>query len=46
MQLSEKNKDMEILVNYDTKETVKLIDLLPGWWGWKRYEQAQNQGEK
>lgn len=39
MQLSEKNKDMEILVDYDTRKTVKLIELIPGWWGWKRYKQ-------
>lgn len=37
MQLSEKNKDMEILTDFETRKTVKLIDLLPGWWGWKRY---------
>ena len=45
MQLSSKNKDMEILVNYDTKETVRLEDLIPGWWGWKRYKEAENKGE-
>ena len=37
MQLSEKNKDMEILTDYETRKTVKLIDIIPGWWGWKRY---------
>ncbi len=37
LQLSDKNKDMEILVDYETRKTVKLIDLMPGWWGWKRY---------
>lgn len=29
---------MEILVNYQTKETAKLIDVMPDWWGWKRYK--------
>ena len=38
LQLSDKNKDMEILTNYESRKTVKLIDLMPGWWGWKRYE--------
>ena len=38
LQLSDKNKDMEILTDYDTRKTVKLIDLMPGWWGWKRYK--------
>ena len=43
MQMSAKNKDMEILTNLKTKETVKLIDLLPDWWGWDRYnEEGEN----
>ena len=43
MQMSAKNKDMEILTDLKTKETVKLIDLLPDWWGWDRYnEEGEN----
>ena len=38
LQLSAKNKDMEILTDYETRKTVKLIDLMPNWWGWKRYQ--------
>lgn len=38
LQLSDKNKDMEILTDYENRKTVKLIDLIPGWWGWKRYK--------
>lgn len=38
LQLSDKNKDMEILTDYESRRTVKLIDLMPGWWGWKRYK--------
>ena len=38
LQLSDKNKDMEILTDYENRNTVKLIDLMPGWWGWKRYK--------
>lgn len=38
LQLSDKNKDMEILTDYESRKTVKLIDLMPGWWGWKRYK--------
>ena len=37
MQLSEKNADMEILVNYEKRETVRLRELLPVWWGTERY---------
>lgn len=38
LQLSDKNKDMEILTDYDLRKTVKLIDIMPNWWGWKRYQ--------
>ncbi len=37
MQLSEKNADMEILVDYEKRETVRLRELLPAWWGTGRY---------
>ena len=37
MQLSEKNKDMEIMVDYETRKTVTLNELMPNWWGWIRY---------
>lgn len=37
MQLSSKNKDMEILLNLENRQIIKLIDLLPDWWGWDRY---------
>ncbi len=38
MQLNEKNKDMEILVNFETRETVTLEQLVPDWWGMYRYQ--------
>ena len=37
MQLDYDNRNIEILVDYDTKETVLLKDLIPNWWGDKRY---------
>ena len=37
MQLSEKNKDMEILIDLKNLKTIKLIDLIQDWWGWDRY---------
>ena len=40
MQLSPANKDMEILADYETRETVTLSQLTPEWWGWERYESA------
>ena len=39
LQLSPKNKDMEILTDYETRKTVTLNDIMPNWWGWKRYNQ-------
>jgi len=38
LQLSDKNKDMQILTDYETRKTITLNELMPGWWGWKRYE--------
>ena len=32
MQLSKDSKDIDILMDYDTLETVKLGDLCPNWW--------------
>lgn len=40
MQLSSKNKDMEIMTDYENRETVTLEQLLPNWWGMERYRQT------
>ena len=37
MQLSDKNKDMDIMTDFESRKTVKLLDLIPNWWGWKKY---------
>ncbi len=42
LQLSSKNKDMEILTDYETRKTIKLEELMPNWWGWKRYDLENN----
>lgn len=42
MQLSLKNKDMEIMVDYDKRETITLSQLLPMWWGEERYTHAND----
>ncbi|MBQ9534490.1 MAG: cytidine deaminase [Clostridia bacterium] len=40
-QLDEANESMEIMVDYEKRETVTLKELLPGWWGKEgRSEQA------
>ena len=28
---------MDILIDYETRETVKLSEVLPNWWGDKKY---------
>jgi len=42
MQLNIKNKDMEIITDFETRKTVTLESLIPNWWGTKRYEQNNN----
>ena len=39
MQLSLKNKDMEIMVDYEKREIVTLEELIPKWWGIERYNE-------
>lgn len=41
--LNEENENMEIMVDYETRETVTLKELMPDWWGKARY--AENGGE-
>ncbi len=44
-QLNEENENMEILVDFETRQTVTLKELMPNWWGKERYRAAEN-GEK
>lgn len=39
MQLNCRNKDMEIMVDYENREVVTLEKLLPNWWGMYRYKE-------
>ena len=38
MQLSDKNKDCEILADWKSRKTVTLKDLIPHWWGSLRFK--------
>lgn len=38
LQLNIKNKDCQILLDYETKEYITLEELLPKWWGIERCE--------
>ena len=33
MQLSGENRNMEIMVDYESRETITLGELIPKWWG-------------
>ena len=37
MQFDYENRNMEIMTDYDKREIVLLKDLIPNWWGDKRY---------
>ena len=42
-QLDEANEDMEIMVDYERRETTALKALMPNWWGKERYAEAKRQ---
>lgn len=33
-----KSGDIEILMDYETRKTVRLIELIPDWWGHSRFK--------
>lgn len=37
MQLDKDSGDIEILVDYESRKTVRLKELLPDWWGKERF---------
>ncbi|MBE6692930.1 MAG: cytidine deaminase [Ruminococcaceae bacterium] len=37
MQLDKNSGEIEILVDFETRKTVKLKELIPDWWGAKRF---------
>lgn len=44
MQLDYDNRDMEIITDFDSRKVVYLRDLIPNWWGDKRYiEYSKNE---
>jgi cytidine deaminase len=38
MQLDENSGEIEILLELETKKTVKLKELIPNWWGYDRFK--------
>lgn len=43
MQLSPRSGDIELIVDYDSRQTVRLKDIMPEWWGAQRYAGADNR---
>ena len=41
MQLSYKNRDTEIMLDYESRKTILLKELIPNWWGWERYNKLK-----
>lgn len=39
MQFAYENRNMEIITDFKSRKTVKLKDLIPNWWGDKRYRE-------
>lgn len=42
MQLNEKNGNMEIMVDFEKRETITLKEVTPYWWGKERYTNTNN----
>ncbi len=38
MQFAYENRNMEIMTDYKTRKTIILKDIIPNWWGDKRYK--------
>lgn len=43
LQLNAKNKDMEIITDFESRKTITLGELMPGWWGWDRYNKTDGK---
>ncbi len=43
MQLARENEDMEIMLDYATRKTITLKELIPNWWGYERYDKYHSE---
>ena len=39
MQVDKNSVDIEILLDLETKKTVRLKELIPDWWGYTRFNE-------
>lgn len=40
MQLDKDSGEIEILLDLETRKTIRLKELIPDWWGYERFEQC------
>lgn len=45
LQLSDKNKDTEIMVDYAARKIITLGELMPNWWGWEQWAAFRSSKE-
>ena len=38
LQLNKDNAEMEIMIDFSKRQTIKLKELMPDWWGQERYQ--------
>ena len=43
LELNAENKDAEFMMDYNTRKTVKVAELMPYWWGEERASKFNNQ---
>ena len=43
LELNAENKDAEFMMDYDTRKTVKVAELMPYWWGEERASKFKEQ---
>ena len=45
MELHPDNRNLEFMVDYDTRQTITLGELLPLWWGEERAQQFEEKSQ-
>ena len=43
LELNAENKDAEFMMDYETRKTVKVAELIPYWWGEERASKFKEQ---
>jgi len=46
MQLDRNSGEIEILLDLESRKTVKLKELIPDWWGVSRFQEAENKTDE